>query len=132
MFICNDCLKNKFTNSPSIGRYRAVCEGCGQVKDCSDLHSSFLVRKAVTPSPSLWERDDVQFARLLAEIKAVGLTAEQLEGLKSSMHLPTEKVIELLDRAEETWDGLKTQLDYVDEHCTACNSPLLKGAKPNG
>ena len=55
----------------------------------------------------VWERDDVQFARLLAEIKAVGLTAKQTADLKASMDLSTEQICELLDRAEEAFESMK-------------------------
>jgi hypothetical protein len=78
-------------------------------------------------SKDYWDRDDVQFPRLLAEIKAVGLTAEQLEGLRKSMDLSSEQVVEILDRAEETWDALKVDLDFVDERCVACNHAFHGG-----
>jgi hypothetical protein len=55
---------------------------------------------------ALWERDDIQFARLLAEIKAVGLTADQVKCLGVSMDLSTEQICEILDRAEETFEAL--------------------------
>jgi ribosomal protein L13E len=57
-------------------------------------------------SNALWERDDVQFARLLAEIKAVGLTADQVKCIGVSMDLTTEQVCEIFDRAEEAFEAL--------------------------
>ena len=71
-----------------------------------------------------WDRDDIQFPRLLAEIKAVGLTGAQLVAIRDSMNLTTVEVCELLDRAEETWDALKVDLDFVDRTCVACNAQL--------
>ena len=71
-----------------------------------------------------WDRDDIQFPRLLAEIKAAGLTGEQLVAIRDSMSLTTTEVCELLDRAEETWDALKVDLDFVDEHCVVCSTKL--------
>jgi hypothetical protein len=56
---------------------------------------------------ALWEDDHIQFARLLAEIKAVGLTDSQSRDLCDSMDLPLESICELLDRAEEEWERLK-------------------------
>lgn len=72
----------------------------------------------------LWDRDDVQFPRLLAEIKAIGLTPEQMRNLSASMDLSKEDIHELLDRAEETFDAVKEQLDLVDKMCAACSSPI--------
>jgi hypothetical protein len=79
-----------------------------------------------------WDRDDIQFPRLLAEIKAAGLTGEQLVAIRDSMSLTTTEVCELLDRAEETWDALKVDLDFVDKTCVACNAklPVKKSDKP--
>lgn len=73
-----------------------------------------------------WERDDVQFSRLLAEIKMVGLTPEQLEGLKASMNCTTEDICELLDRAEETFEAMKEQVDLIEGECCLCGGKLKK------
>ena len=79
-----------------------------------------------------WDRDDIQFSRLLAEIKAAGLTGEQLVAIRDSMSLTTTEVCELLDRAEETWDALKVDLDFVNEHCVVCSTKLVEkgGGRP--
>ena len=58
----------------------------------------------------MWGRDDVQFARLLAEIRAVGLTNEQMEELCISMDLSVREINELLDRAEAAFEGFKAEL----------------------
>ncbi len=55
----------------------------------------------------LWEDNDVQFPRLLAEINAAGLTKKQMRDLSVSMDLPTKRIRELLNRAEEEWERLK-------------------------
>lgn len=57
-----------------------------------------------------WEDDSIQFPRLLAEINAVGLSEEQMAGLRDSMELTDEKIDELMDRAEETWTIHKESL----------------------
>jgi hypothetical protein len=72
----------------------------------------------------LWDRDDVQFPRLLAEIKAVGLTGRQMNELRASMDLDSNRIHELLDRAEETFEATKEQLDFVQETCISCNRKL--------
>jgi len=54
-----------------------------------------------------WLDDATQFPRLLAEIRAVGLTPEQYRTLRESMDLTANEIDELFQRAEETWDGIK-------------------------
>ena len=55
----------------------------------------------------LWERDDIQFPRLLAEISAVGLSEGTWDDLLESMDLKSDDLEELFDRAERRWDYLK-------------------------
>jgi hypothetical protein len=69
----------------------------------------------------LWERDDIQFPRLLAEIKAAGLSYQQLQDIALSMDLPVQEVLNLLDRAEETWEAITHDMDCVDERCVSCH-----------
>ena len=75
---------------------------------------------------NLWQRDDVQFPRLLAEIKAAGLPPEVVEALCASMDITREQLDELLDRAEETFGAIQEQLDCVDSTCVACGGPAPK------
>ncbi len=56
---------------------------------------------------AIWDNDDIQFARLLAEIKAVGLSPEQMNELSTSMSLTKDEIHELLDRAEEKFEQIK-------------------------
>lgn len=51
--------------------------------------------------------DSIQFPRLLAEIRACGLTKEQYQFLKESMDLNRNEIDELLQRAEVAWGGIK-------------------------
>lgn len=55
----------------------------------------------------LFSDNSIQFPRLLAEIVAVGLTDEQIEGLAVSMDLDTSEVHELFIRAEKEWDVIR-------------------------
>ncbi|MBA9859495.1 hypothetical protein [Ralstonia insidiosa] len=58
--------------------------------------------------PTLWERDEVQFARLLVEIVA---TQDKLdmEALAASMDLSVDQVSSLLGRAEAAWETIKAK-----------------------
>lgn len=53
---------------------------------------------------TLWEQNRVQFPRLLAEIRNVGLTPEQAQALSLAMDLPFIDIDELLERALKTWE----------------------------
>jgi hypothetical protein len=66
-----------------------------------------LARHRPLHSRDLWEIDEVQFPRLLAEIKAVGLTPDQVNCLRASMDLSKEEIHELLDRAEDAFETMK-------------------------
>ena len=53
-----------------------------------------------------WADDRVQFPRLLAGIKAAGLSPEQMKDLRVSMNLTDEEIHQLLDRSEERWAAI--------------------------
>lgn len=53
-----------------------------------------------------WERDDIQFPRLLCEIVAVQDNLD-ISGLAESMDLTTAEVNELFDRAHRAWEKAK-------------------------
>lgn len=59
---------------------------------------------------NVWLDDRVQLPRLLAEIRAVGLTHEQYLGLEASMDLTRELIDELLARAEIEFERVKATL----------------------
>ena len=67
----------------------------------------------------LWYRDDVQFPRLLSEIRASGNLDWKF--LEESMDLSRSKLIELFDRAEKSWELIK------QEHCPVGNGHCMKG-----
>lgn len=54
-----------------------------------------------------WADNRIQFPRLLAEIRAVGLTPAQYHELNQSMDLAPEEIDELLERAESEWQEIK-------------------------
>jgi hypothetical protein len=62
------------------------------------------------PNPARWNEDGIQFARLLAEIRAVGLTKEQYEALSESMDLARNEIDEVLERAETEFQKIKESL----------------------
>jgi hypothetical protein len=51
--------------------------------------------------------DAVQFARMIAEIRAVGLTREQVEDLKASTDLSEDEIENTLKRAEDLYEEAK-------------------------
>ena len=59
---------------------------------------------------NLWANDGIQFTRMLAEIRAVGLTDGQYEGLADSMELDRAEIDALLARAEVEWEAIKERV----------------------
>ena len=60
-----------------------------------------------------WERDDIQFPRLLAELDAV-LTIGQLRTVAASMDLSVTEILELIDRARFAWEEIVKETCPVD------------------
>ena len=67
-----------------------------------------------------WDRNDIQFPRLLAEVWAVGLTAKQLGDICISMNLRREDVEAIFERAEEVFEGIKEHADTPLVSCYVC------------
>lgn len=61
-------------------------------------------------SHSRWNNNKIQFARLLAEIRAVGLSTAQYMDLEDSMDLDRDEIDELLERAETEWQDIKANM----------------------
>lgn len=55
----------------------------------------------------LWDDDNIQFPRLLAEISSCSLLDEVFEELEEMMDLTTDDLNELFDRACVAWDIIK-------------------------
>lgn len=58
----------------------------------------------------MWDVDLVQFARLLDEINAIGLTNDQTELLAASMEVEPKDIRQLLNRATARWEEIKSLL----------------------
>ena len=54
-----------------------------------------------------WTDKTVQYPRLLAEIRAIGLSKEQYEALKESMDLTVDEIDDVLEWAETDWQTIK-------------------------
>ena len=54
-----------------------------------------------------WTNNQIQYPRLLAEIRAISLTPEQYGELCASMDLTIEDIDEILERAESDWETIK-------------------------
>lgn len=61
-------------------------------------------------SLQLWYRDDIQFPRLLAEIRGVGLTSEQYDELCLNTDLTVTEINQIFSRAQERFEEIKTSL----------------------
>ena len=58
---------------------------------------------------SPWERDDIQFPRLLAEMYGIKFTSEQERHLCESMDLDWNEICEVMERADEVWEKIKIE-----------------------
>ena len=56
---------------------------------------------------SNWDNNELQFARLLSELVAAGLSQETIQGAAVSMDLCRHEVQEILARAEKVFEGAK-------------------------
>jgi hypothetical protein len=65
--------------------------------------------KSTTPDER-WENNEIQFPRLLAEVRGV-LTREQMKDLCVSMDLSPSQVEELFQRADSAF------LEIMEKHC---------------
>ncbi len=80
-------------------------------------------------SQEQWEDSRIQFPRLLAEINAVGLTVDQIQGIAESMDLHTDEVNNIFERANARWEVEKafTLGDQVIHiNCPSCDGGVLK------
>lgn len=67
-------------------------------------------RKGKTTPDQRWADDSIQFPRLLAELNAVGLDAEQMKMLAESMDLEWGQIDEIFDRALTAWEKQKSKV----------------------
>ena len=62
-------------------------------------------------SKNLWDNDEIQFARLIAEAEAAGaFSYNVLEDMAESMDLSSTEVATLIDRAQSKFDKVKNQM----------------------
>jgi hypothetical protein len=54
--------------------------------------------------------DTKQFIRLLAEIRACGLTPEQLKEIRTSTDLTNDQICEIMENAELEYERLKDSI----------------------
>jgi hypothetical protein len=59
----------------------------------------------------VWDNDQIQFPRLLAEVNAL-ITDDELSRIEASMDLTTKQVEQLFDRAEKAWERIR--MDHED------------------
>ena len=57
-----------------------------------------------------WANDCIQFPRLIAELEGAGaFTPEVLAQLSEEMGLSLDRLDELVERAQKTWDDIKAR-----------------------
>ena len=68
-----------------------------------------MPKPKVSKNPNAnWRNDDIQFPRLIAELKMAGaFTPQVVRDLTESMDLGEGRVWEIIGRAEAVWDGCK-------------------------
>lgn len=80
-------------------------------QQCTECERIFTGRERPSyAAPQPWLDNSKQFPRLLAELRAVGLTKEQYKFLQESMDLRRNEIDELLQRAEGAWQRAKSGL----------------------
>ncbi len=57
-----------------------------------------------------WQDNNLQFARLLAEISMAGMSLGQQRGVCESMDITPQQLASLLERAEDVWESLLVEL----------------------
>lgn len=71
MFICNDCLKERFANWGSLSKSWGHCEFCKRTRVCYDIPSDQLIAKAKVPDPASIEYKPEVAANYIAHLEAV-------------------------------------------------------------
>jgi hypothetical protein len=96
-----------------------MCPVCKQKYGTNATCTACQKHKAYEESlaRSNWNKDSVQFPRLLAEINAAGLTDEQYDTLEESMDLDRAQIDELFDRAEGVFEKEKDGLIAHEGNC---------------
>jgi hypothetical protein len=65
---------------------------------------------------TLWDNDEVQFARLLSELEMAGApTEQQMQDLQESMDLCESEIWELFLRAQILWTKQKQKILFKKE-----------------
>lgn len=90
--------------------------------DVHDLDKGILTelrQPRTSETVAVWDHNSTQFPRLLAELRAYGLTESQYTALEDAMDLGREDIDELFERAEDEWNELKAP-DKDAEYCDHC------------
>lgn len=51
MFICHSCREKNYENPKPLSGSYGPCEICGQVRECGEIHHSYLIPKKSNPRP---------------------------------------------------------------------------------
>jgi len=67
MFICDECLKENFTNSPSLAKSNGICEWCDTTQNCSEIPSGKLHTKNKPDWIELTDEDKIKLFNILVD-----------------------------------------------------------------
>lgn len=79
-------------------------------KSPAEMNNEQVIAFAMKPAKSMWHLDEVQFPRLLAEIRAICLDGKQYADLCKSMDLTEDEIDEILERADKRWQSIKNSM----------------------
>lgn len=84
---------------------------------------------AISKDPNKnWKNNDIQFARLLSELKTTGLTPRQYHIIEDSTGLNTHQINEILDRADHQWEIIRQETNAKSHQSCAV---ILKELREN-
>ena len=79
------------------------------------MNNNKIIEVSTDPQAN-WENNAIQFPRLIAEICAnVEFKPEHWKDLQESMDLSEDKLNELFDRANDTWENIKLHTSLIKE-----------------
>ena len=110
----------KLTDREMLLRIEAILRersyAIGVTQTCTERTLQRMLKAHLWGEVSEWEKNEVQFPRMLSEILGVGLSREQYVALSETMDLTPERINELFDRADAVWQEDKERMFSRRQH----------------